>query len=319
METEVYAVDFNPSKNILIYGGGDERCIVMDLGTGDIISIVENFNDSIIFCKFVDDERFIVGSLNGTISLMTLEDEINSVEVGEDISKMKIDGDKLLVGTAQGNVHLFSLDLCIQNVCIGQHNEIQDICYERGKAYTLSEANFMVFDAKSHQKLMDLYVRDGSAMDKIPGSDVVCLGLKGCALIRKNAHLLGRIEIEGSPECILYMNNYFIVGGDFDHILLINMPMGMRTFKIPIEGMSGISRIRGDGENRIVFGTFGGVVGFGDIRDEKSFKLVEGGVGCIFDLCFKDGMIYVGGEEGFNVVDVGKDYSGAAKEYFPSS
>ncbi|WEL38627.1 WD40 domain-containing protein [Encephalitozoon hellem] len=303
MDSEVYGIDLNPKRNMLIHGGGDDKCIVTDLETGDIISVVEDFDDSVIFCKFIDEERFIVASLDGTISLMTLEGEINNVSVNEDISRIKINGDKLVVGTVGGNVHLFTLDLCIQNVCIGQYNEIQDICYEDGKVYTLSETNFVIFDAKSHQKLMDVHVRGGSAMDKIPSSDVVCLGLEGCIVVRKNAHLLSRISVEGTPECVLYMNNYFIVGGDFDHILLINMPMGMRTFKIPI-GAEKILSIKGDGENRIVFSTCNGIVGCGDIRDEKSFKLVEGGVGCIFDLCFKNSMVYIGGEHGFNALDM---------------
>ncbi|KMV66130.1 hypothetical protein M970_050720 [Encephalitozoon cuniculi EcunIII-L] len=305
MDSEVYTVDLNPRGSMVAYGGGNDRCTVMDLETGDVVSIVENFGDSVIFCKFIDGEKLLVGSLDGTISLMTLEEEINNVSVNEDISKIKVDKDKLLVGTTRGNVHLFSLDLCIQNVCIGQYSEIQDMCYESGRVYTLSETNFMVFDAESHRKLMDLHVRGGSAIGKMPSSDVVCLGLEGCIVVRKNAHLLGRIEVDGSPECILYMNNYFIVGGDFDYILLINMPMSMRTFKIPV-GVEGISDIRGDGENRIAFSTCNGAVGYGDIRDEKSFKLIEGGVGCIFDMCFKGDTIYVGGEHGFNALDIRK-------------
>ncbi|AFN83007.1 hypothetical protein EROM_050750 [Encephalitozoon romaleae SJ-2008] len=305
MDSEVYGIDLNARRNILIHGGGDEKCTVTDIETGDVISIVEDFSDSVIFCKFIDDERFIVSSLDGTISLMTLEGEINNVCVNEDISQIKINGDRLLVGTVGGSVHLFTLDLCIQNVCIGQCNEIQDVCYENGKVYTLSKTNFVIFDALSHQKLMDVHVRGGSAMDKIPLSDVVCLGLEGCIVVRKNSHLLSKISIEGSPECILYMNNYFIVGGDFEDILLINIPMGMRTFKIPT-GTERILSIKGDGENKIVFSTCSGVVGYGDIRDERSFKLIEGGVGCIFDLCFKDKMVYVGGEHGFNALDLGR-------------
>lgn len=301
---EVYGVDLSPVEGMVAYGGGDDKCTVVSLDTEDVVGVVEDFEDSVVFCKFVGDGRLIVGSLDGTICLVSLSEAINNVGVDEDVSKMKVSGGKLLVGTVRGNVHVFSLDLGVQNVCMGQYNEIRDMCYEDGKAYTLSETNFVVFDVKSHRKLMDVGVRGGSAMDKMPLSDVVCLGLEGCVMIRKNGHLLGRFEVEGSAECVLYMNNYFIVAGDFDYILLINMPMGMRTFKVPV-GVAGISHIRGDGANRIVFGTCCGAVGCGDIRNEKSFKLADGGVGCVFDLCFKDDVVYVGGEQGFNVLDLG--------------
>lgn len=303
MNKEVYTIELNLRRNIALYGGGDDRCRVVDLQTDDVTTIEKKFNDSVIFCKFIDDERFIIASLDGTVSLMTVEEEINSASIDEEITKMMVVGDKILIGTINGNVHLFSLDLTIQNVCIGQYNEIKDLNYENEKVYTLSESNFVMFNMNNHQKLMDIHMRGGSALAKMPFSDVVCLGHEGAVTIRKNAQLMTRIEVKGTPECILYMNNYFIVGGDFDCIILINMPMGMRKFSIPI-GVSGVSAIKGDGKNHIAFSTYCGLVGWGDIRDEQSFTFFNGGVGTIFALCFEEDVIYVGGETGFNILDL---------------
>lgn len=139
------------------------------------------------------------------------------------------------------------------------------LCYEDNKVYTLSETNFVVYNVTKHQKIMDLNIKGGTAFDRIPLSDVICLGLERSIVIRKNAQFMTKFELKGMPECIIYMNNYFIVGGDFDHIMLINIPMGMRIFNIPIE-VSGISLIKGDGINHITFSTYCGLIGHGDIR-----------------------------------------------------
>lgn len=301
MSSEVYTVELNLEKRVVLYGGGDDKCTAIDLDSGDVVAVVEDFTDSVVFCKFVGN-RFVVGCLDGTVSLMTFEDEIHSVDVGEDISKMAVIRDMVVVGTCAGNVHLFSLDLTIQNVCIGQYNEIRDLDYESDRVYTLTETNFVVFSVGNHQKIMDLDVEGGSVFGRIPSSDVFCVGSESNVSIYKNRHLMNKIDVRGTPECILYMNNYFIVGGDFDYILLISMPMNMRTFTIPI-GVSGISMVRGNGCNCIAFSTYCGLVGRGDIRDEKSFRLFEAGVGTIFDLCLGENMIYVGGEHGFSAVD----------------
>lgn len=301
MDSEVYVVDLNEEMGVVLYGGGDDRCTAVDL-EGEVVAVVEDFRDSVVFCRFVDAERFVVGTLDGSVLLMTLEEEIYSTGVDQDISKMVFVDNKVLVGTAAGDVHVFSADLSIQNVCIGLHSEIKDLTHENGKVYALSESRFAVFDVKTHQKTMDVRVHGGSAFDKMPASDVVCLGMERCIVIRKDAQILSRVDVEGTPECVLYMNNYFVVAGDFEYVLLINMPMGMRTFRIPVAG--GVSLVKGDGQNRIAFGTYCGLVGHGDIRDEKSFRLFEGGVGTVFDLCFRGDTVYVGGETGFNVLDI---------------
>ena len=71
--------------------------MAMALDTWDVIAIVEDYKDSAIFCKLIDDKRFIFGSLDGTISLMTFEEEINSTSIDEDITKMMIAGDRVLI------------------------------------------------------------------------------------------------------------------------------------------------------------------------------------------------------------------------------
>lgn len=106
MNNEVYTIDLNLKRRMGLYGGGDDKCKAIDLETGDILAIVEDFKDSIIFCKFIDDERFIIASLDGTISLMTLEGEVESRTIDEDITKMTISEDSVVIGTANGNVSL---------------------------------------------------------------------------------------------------------------------------------------------------------------------------------------------------------------------
>lgn len=303
MESEIYSIDLNMESRMVLYGGGDDRCTVQSLDSGDVVAVVENFGDSVVFCRFVDGGRFVVGSLDGTVSLMTVEEEISSTSVDEDITRMRIADGRVLVGTAGGNVHVFSSDLSVQNVCIGQHNEIKDLAYEEGRVYALSETNLMVFNVSTHQKVMDLHIRGGCVFSRIPASDVICLGLEDSVVIRKSDRLIARIDMKGTPECILYMNNYFVVGGDFEGLVLINIPMGMRVFNIST-GVGGVSIVRGHGMNSIAFSTYSGVVGHGDIRDGNSFKLLEGGVGTIFDLCFEGDTICVGGENGFNILDL---------------
>ncbi|KAH9412282.1 putative WD40-repeat protein [Ordospora pajunii] len=303
MDEEVYCIDFYSSTRMLLYGGKNNKCIAVNVDTGDVVAVVEDFDDSVVFCKFLDSEKFIVGSLDGTISLMTFEGEINNVCLNEDIARMKVLGDKIVVGTEMGNVHVLSLDLCFQNVCIGQHAEILDVCYENGRVYTLSGSSFMTFDANTHQKLVGFKVKNGLCLDKIPESDVVCIGSENMIVISKNTSILAKIEVEGSPLCVLYMNNYFVIGGCFEYILLVNIPMGMRVFKIPL-GSIEVWDIKGFGLNQIVFSTSCGLVGHGDIRDEKSFRLFRTDLGSIFDLCFKDQVVYAAGENGYNVIDL---------------
>jgi hypothetical protein len=301
MQSEIYSIDVNPRRNVVVYGGANDKCTAMDLETGALIAVVEGYNDSVIFTQFIDDERFIVASLDGAISLMTAEQEIETAAVDGDISRIKVSGDALLVGTSKGIAYVFALDLSMQHVYMGQPSEIVDLEYDCGRVYTLSPTNYIVFDAAKYHIMLDQRVRNGCAFAKIPGSDVVCYGSENRVTIRKNYELMDRIDLEGSPECILCMGGYFVVGGSFRYLMLINISMGMRLFKVPLE-VDGITNIVGDGKNGLVFSTLCGQCGHGDIRDDKSFRLFEVGVGAIFALRLVDGAVYAAGQCGLSAV-----------------
>jgi hypothetical protein len=301
MQEELYTIDVRDGKILL--GGANNTCTVMDQETGSILAMVEDYSDSVIFAQFIDSDKFISASLDGAISLMTAEQEMETVSVDGDISRIRISGDKLLVGTSKGNAYVFALDLGVQHVYMGQPGEILDLEYDCNRVYTLSATNYIIFDALRYNIMLNQHVKRGNAFDKIPGSDVVCYGSENRVVIRKNHELMSCIELDGEPECILYMSDYFVVGGDFGYLMLINMPMGMRVFKIPLE-MDGITSIVGDGANKIAFSTLCDRCGYGDIRDDGGFRLVDACVGTIFSIKLADGSVYAAGQSGFTMIKI---------------
>lgn len=297
---EVYCVTLNSNK--IFYGGRYHSCTLYNTTSEVPEAQFEDFSDSVIFCKSIGENLFLVCTIDGTIVLLSREDVINSEKIEEDITFVDLIGDRLMIGGSQGTIYVYSADLTQHNVYLGHGSDIQNISYSNNTIYSLSDSQFIAFNETTFQQRYKKNLKGATVFEGIPNTEIFCIGKEGEVIILKNGFLMHKWEVDGTPECIILNQDHFIVGGSFPFVLLINTKMNMREYKIRLE-IEGCTKIQAIDENKIALSTICGLVGTGDIRRDDSFEFKDSLVGTVFDFVFLNGKFYVGGQEGFEVVE----------------
>ncbi|KAF9762560.1 hypothetical protein NGRA_1929 [Nosema granulosis] len=301
---EIYSVNFD--NNLIVYGGNLHNCTLFNIENGCPEGLIEGFSDSVVFCKQVENNLILVCTIDGTISLLTKEEIVTSEKIEEDITFVDVLPEKILIGGSSGTVYIFTPDLSSHNVYLGHFSDIHKIYYANNTVYALSDDQFIAFDEYSYQQKYRKNLKCATVFEPIPGTDIFCVGKEGEIIILKNGFLLNKFVVDGTPECIVFAEDQFIVGGSFPYLVLINTKMNMREYRLrlDIEGTTKIQRI---GPHKIAISTMCGLVGMGDIRKDDSFVFTSSNVESVFDFQFVEDKFFVGGALGFDVVGLSQN------------
>lgn len=291
---EIYSVDINAVKKCVLYGTSTDSAELYNYTENYPICRVQDFTDSVIFVKFINDERFILVTINGTIALMESNRELEVVKIEEDVTSVCFDT-KLVIGTESGRVYIYDDQLEHINTCGGHNSEIIDVDFKEDRILSLDNHRFIACDEYG-RKLYEQRARNATAFCYISG-DVYCLALDGKIQILKGKEKLFELSLDGDVESIVLMGNNLVLGGSFEYILLIDTTRRYATYKLKIEHQ--ILKIKKNAENQILFSTSSDQLGLVDIRDIKSLKLFEPEVGTIFDFAGSENDVIVAGENGF--------------------
>lgn len=304
-ENEIYTVDYNKNSNTLMFGGNNQKCTIFDTASNYKISEIEGFTDSVIFVKHLQHDTYLICTLDGNILITTSKEEKYTLCINEEISFVEFFNNTLIIGTMNFVIYKFDIDnnwsLINQTIHFGHSSEIQQIKYDNNLIYSLSVYSFIVFDAKTSTCLLKHKIMNSICFSYIPNTELYCIGTHEYILFYKSTNLINKIPMEGHPECICYLNEYFVVGGYFNYLILINTKMNLQTYKISIE-TTGINKIIPILNYTVAFSTLCGFVGTCDIRKSDSIQLFETKVDVIFDFNFYKNIFFVGGLKGIDIL-----------------
>jgi hypothetical protein len=297
---EVYNINF--SFNNISYGSNRHTCTLYSLENDCPVSLIEGFSDSVVYSKQLEENLILVCTIDGTISLLSHDQIIQSEKIEEDITFVEVIKDKIFIGGSLGSIYVFNLDLSSQNVYLGHGSDIHKIFYSNSTIYSLSDTQFIAFDEFSFQQKYKKNFKEAKIFESFgENQEIFCIGKEGEVVILKNGFILHKFPVQGIPECILFAYDHFIVGGSFPFLILINTKLNWREYKLNLK-IEGSTKIQKVNDFKIAISTMCGLVGIGDIRKDDSFEFKESGVGSVFDFQFIKGKFYVGGAFGFDVV-----------------
>ncbi|KAM0687504.1 hypothetical protein COBT_001255 [Conglomerata obtusa] len=305
-EDEIYAVDINQAGTMIAYGGKSDTLFISHFPTLKILYKLDDFEDSIIFIKFLQNNTLIVASLEGIICLYTVEDENitehSRIDIEEDISKIKMIGESLYVGTVNGSIHVFKENLDDEYMLVGHNSEIKEIIVKGNKIFTLGRNKMIIFDAETQALLYKRIAVDSVSMSLSEDGNLFYISGEFDSYIAKEEIVLNRYNF--CSECVTFTGDYFICGGNGFALNLINVKNGCKneSMKFVAEDIEGIGEIIDLGHYIIAFSTFCGKIGLGDYRNPQSFRFYDALVGLIFDFKFYYRHIIVCGSYGINVI-----------------
>lgn len=299
---EVYAVDIDSASGLAIYGGENDGAELYNYREDAVISRIEGLGDSVLFVGFVGNGRFVVVTVDGVIALMERDREICVVNVGEDVSAACF-SEFLVVGTEQGRVHVYDAELEHKNTCSGHHSEVICVDHREGRVLSLSNENFIAHNAFG-TAIYSFRAQEATAFRYIAG-DVFCLARDRRIQIFKETRRLFETALEDAAEAIGLLGKNLVIGGAFNHVLLVDTTHRYATFRL--ETGVHINQIRPVDENKMVFSTACGKIGVLDIRDIKSLRLFDAGIETIYDIEVSGSDIIAGGETGLCVFNLDGD------------
>lgn len=290
---EVYAVDIDATKGLVIYGGENDGAELYSYRDDIVVSKVEELAESVLFTKFVGDGRFVIVTIDGTIALMEQDRELCVVDIKEDVSAVHFNG-LLVVGTESGHVYVYDAELEHKNTCGGHRSAVLCVDYREDRVLSLSAESFVAHDVFGGA-LYTFRAQNATAFRYIAG-DVFCLARDNRVQIFKETKKLFETTTDDAVEAIELLGKNLVLGGAFEHVLLIDTTHHYAIFRLEV-GVH-IHQIRPVDDNRIVFSTACGQIGLLDIRNAKSLRLFEGGVQTIYDFGISGSDVIVGGEAG---------------------
>jgi len=296
---EFYCIDINENRKYVICGGKNEYAEVFDFREDQIVAKIENFEESVLFTKFLKGDRFLIVTVDGTIALMEYDKEICIINIEEDITSVGFN-EYLVVGTGSGRVYMYDSELEHINTFGSHSKEILAVEYSEGRILSMCQNTLVVHD-KCGRKLYTLKATEATAFKYI-SSDVICFARDNKIQVFKENKKLFDYSSEGSVEAVEYLNNTLIIGGDFEHLLLIDTAGHYATFKLQIK--QAVLNVKKIEEYKVAFSTMEGLIGVVDIRSLNTLKYYNANVGLIFDFATSPGNIAVAGECGYNVIDL---------------
>lgn len=299
---ELYTVDICPSRRCVVFGGKSDAAEIYNYEEERTVTRIEDFSDSVIYAKFVSEDRFVIATADGAIALMEYSSDICIISLEEDISAASFN-ERLVVGASSGRVYLY--DACLEHINTfgGHSSEIISVDYKEGRVLSMC-ANFLVVHDEQGRVLYTLRANEAYAFKYIT-SDVVCFAREGKIQIFKQTKKLFEHSIEERVECIELVDKSLVIGGDFDYILLIDTAGHYATFKLNIK--TGVNMIKRAGTYGIVFSTAEGLIGSLDIRNVNTLRFFSPNLGVIFDLCVSGHDVAVAGQNGFGMVNIESD------------
>lgn len=308
---EYYNIDINEEGSLVVYGGKSEILYISDFPTLKILHRVDDFEDSIIFTKFIETNYFVVATYNGIVCLYFYENdnytEVNRIDIEEDISKIEYFGTSLVIGTSKGSIHFFRNNFANEIFLTGQDGEIRDMFLHESKLYTLSQSKVVIFDIDAQAIHHEFGLVNFMTMCLSPLTDKLLVASEYESMVIKSDRAISCYRFGG--ENILFVNNIFISGGDYCSINFIDPNSVNNTchrydFALQNEKCEGISKIISLGQSIIAFSTFCGKIGAGDYTKPSSFRFYDAGVGIVFDFKFYYRHILVCGSNGVNAIDL---------------
>lgn len=310
--SEFYSVDINPKGTLLIYGGKSEILYVSNFPTLKIIHEIDDFDESIIYLRFINDEYFIAATIDGTLSMFFTKEneftEVSRLNVEDDITKIDTLDKLLVVGTKKGFVYVFKKDFNDEICLVGHDCEIMDIIKVNNQLYTLSVLKLIIYDLETEeivsQRKIGGYITmcySGGLIDKL------FLASEYKSIILRNGEIVSNFNY--GAESIIFLDGYFISGGDSCSINSFNADTSNNLcerydFSHQNVTLSGISKIKSLGNEIIAFSTFCGKIGAGYYKKPKTYCLYDVGVGIIYDFRFFYRHIIVCGSHGVNTIDI---------------
>jgi len=301
-ENELYTIDICPTKKYVIFGGKGDSAEVYSYGDERVVTRVDEFDDSVIYTKFISDSRFIIVTNNGTIALMEYESDVCIIDIEEDVTAVVFNG-KLVVGTLSGKVHLYDAELEHINTFGGHTSEILSVDYQEGRILSMSATHLTANDEHGRE-LYTLKTGEAYAFKYI-ASDVICLARDGKIQVMKQKNRLFEYAMQERVESIELVSKSLVIGGEFENIILIDTTGHYGVFKLKVKAE--VTMIKKADEYRIVFATAMGMIGSVDIRDISTLKYHSSGVGVVFDFCVSWPDVGVVGEDGFAMINMETD------------
>lgn len=301
MNSEIYSIDYSFKSSYFLYGGNDQQCTIFSTRSNTIVSIIEGFSESVIFCKLLSDNLILVCSIDGYILTTDLNNSFTSTtQINEEISCVHTTDNHFYIGTYTGTIYKihYKEDINCQEVLMGHGTEILSIISDNNIIYTLSSLYFIKYINNNIEYKINLV--DGVSFSIIPDTEIFCICTSSDILIYKKDKLIKKISSEYQPECVIYTEGYFVVGGYCDYLLLINTNMNMVTYKYSLVS-SGVNKLISK-LYKVYFSTTCGYVGSCDIRKDDTVEMYESKVGTVFDMCVNNDTFYIGGLNGVDIL-----------------
>ncbi|TBT99575.1 WD40-like domain-containing protein [Hamiltosporidium magnivora] len=301
-ENKIYAIDCNIDRSVMIFGGIKNILWIKHSQTEDITAF-EKYSDSVIFCKFVDKNTFLVAILNGEIYKYTLNRDIiedkSFYNLNNDISFIEISSSdtEILIGTITGAIHVLSIDLLAEHVYLGHKDEIVSIQKYDDKLYSLSDSYFIIFNASTYKSLMHKQINQGYSMSVLGNRSICLCDASGIQIFRDNTTLFN-IRDTGRTESIALSDNLTIVGTDQNiFFIFYNTTFSYFTVNVGVNKLSIIS------DYLIASSTNSEILVF-SLSDIQSYKVYKTDVDIIYDFVVFGNEVLIAGDSGISAIEI---------------
>ncbi|KCZ81656.1 hypothetical protein H312_00980 [Anncaliia algerae PRA339] len=287
-DLEVYSVNISNSNKEVIFGGGSDNVSVICVESNEEI-FTDTYNESIFYANFTAD-GIIVIVYDGTVVFYDINyHKCKEHFFNEEVSVVKEYKGRYFIGFESGRLIILERYEIIYDYTLFSSG-ILDILIDEEMFYLLNNESLLIYsidfiEIKRHK------LKNGQLFCMM--NKLICVieeSILSFYTIHKKIH---EIQIQ-EVECMLTMNNYIVLGGNFNYLMLIDCNYQIKKINLPIEGSTRIKF----SNNLLFISSSDDKFCYGDFN---KFKVVESEVGVIFDYALSKEYYVLAGEKGISI------------------
>ncbi|RVD92416.1 guanine nucleotide-binding beta subunit 2 [Tubulinosema ratisbonensis] len=283
IELEVYSINISKDNKEIIFGGANDTLSVLHIESNEEL-FTDEFNESIFYVNYFEDLILAV-TYTGEVFFYKDYTRTLNYNFSEEVSLVKIIDKSICIGFESGRFLIIKDNEVIFDYFVSNTN-VLDVIIDNF-IYLLTKNLLLIYDC-NFQEIKRFSLTESvsfTLFDNILA--VVEKNFVSFFNLTKKVNEIYFTEV----ECVVKLNNFLVLGGNFDYLLVIDKNYSVRKISLQVKG---VTRLKVKNQ-KLFFTSSDDKFCYGDFYN---LCVYASSVGSVFDFDVCDEFFVLGGEKG---------------------
>lgn len=293
IELEVYSINISKDNKEIIFGGANDTFSILHVESNEEV-FTDDFNESIFYVNYFNNEILAV-TYHGELNFYTNFTKTTTFSFNEEVSLVKMFDLLIFIGFESGRFIILKEKEVYFDYFINTTN-ILDVLVHNTYIYVLTSNNLLVYD-DNLQEIKRFMTNNSKSFTLF--NQIIAVVEENCVSFFSLNRKVNEIRLN-EVDCLVELNDFLVLGGNFDYLLILDKNYGMRKIALEVKGVTRMKVFN----QWLYFTTTDDKFCYGDF---DKFYINESGVGSVFDFDVCNEFYVLGGEKGVTIERINRN------------